>query len=100
MVHTRAQPVEVGQADVIEVGELERATDAFQREGDRGAVAHRQADDPDPVAQQTALLGTFDLAAVAVGAYQAELLAWQHVHEPLRPRVPDPGAVLPHGEPR
>ena len=65
------------------------------RQGQRGAVADRQADDADPLVQQPALLGPVDLAAVAVGADQAELLAGQHVHQAAGPRVPGPGAVVP-----
>ncbi len=94
VVHPGPQPVQVGQAQVVEVGELERTADALHREGQRRAAAHRQADHTHPAGHQLPLLRTLDPPPVAIRSHQPELLARQQVHQPTRPRVPGPHSVL------
>ena len=56
IVHARAEPVEVGQFQPVEVRDFEMAAQVFLREGDRGFATDRQPDDADALAPEDILL--------------------------------------------
>ena len=82
-----AQPVHVREAQEIEIGDLEGATDPFERKRDRRGIADRQPEHADAPRVQRVLLRLRDLVAVARRADGSVLLPRQNVDEPRRPGI-------------
>jgi hypothetical protein len=86
----RRDPVEVGQLQVVEVGEAQLGADALEGEDVGDAVADAEPHHPDLLAAEAVLLGRGDLVAVAVEAQGPERAGAEEAHEGPSPRVVDP----------
>ncbi len=86
--------VEVGQLDVVEVGQPELAGQALHGQDVGDAVAGAQPDHPDPQGALAGLLGPGDLVAVAVEPQRPERTRSEEAHHGTPPGVVDPALGL------
>src|SRR6185437_8528082 len=90
--------VQVGELDVVEVGQAELTAEPTESEGGGDRVAGAQPDDADAQAPQGGLFGRGDPVPVPVEAEQGKGLGAGHAHHRLAPRVIDvPGGLFQHG---
>jgi hypothetical protein len=81
IVKTRAQAVDVGQVELVDVGQHDLAAQMLLRHRDGGLAADRETDDADALGAQQALLLARDLVVIPIGDDLVVRLRIQQVHD-------------------